>query len=259
MSMATAVMLLLCSAVRVPQNPSRLLCLRSSATHNTRPQGQVVHQSQIVMALAKRLLIDTDLSDRLRLAPLQPTLHRSLHDPTNFVPAQFQQPGHRFLAGCLEPFNRQRFKQRREPAGGLRQRQSSPRALHARSRRCAAARRAGSYNIGTYPGVATAAVADGREACTPLRIPDTATPSRAGVPAERAPLRPPASTPPSPLAREPRFPGCADTVSQSCIPELSHASLGRPSATHYKPGIPSRIGPRLSQTQCAFIRNSSSE
>ena len=81
---------------------------------------QIVHQGEIVMALAKRFLIDTELSDRLGLSALQSPLHRSLHDAVNLVPTEPQQPGHGLLAGRLEPFNRQRFKQRREAAGGLR-------------------------------------------------------------------------------------------------------------------------------------------
>ena len=84
---------------------------------------QIVHQRQIVVTLAKRLLIDTDLSDRLGLAALQSTLYRSLHDAVYFVPTQVQQPGHCFLAGRLEPGNRQRFQQRREAAGRLLPRQ----------------------------------------------------------------------------------------------------------------------------------------
>ena len=38
MSIATAPMPPICSAVRVSQNPSRLLCLRPSATYSTRPR-----------------------------------------------------------------------------------------------------------------------------------------------------------------------------------------------------------------------------
>ena len=59
MSMATASTAPICSGVRVAQNPSRLLCLR---LQHAAP-CQIV-QGEIVMALAKRFLIDTELSDR---------------------------------------------------------------------------------------------------------------------------------------------------------------------------------------------------
>ena len=96
MSMATASTAPICSGVRVAQNPSRLLVC--GLEPRTAP-APVPDRSP--MALAKQPL---ELSE----------LNRALHG----VPT-YQQPGHCLLAGRLEPFNRQRFKQRREAAGGL--------------------------------------------------------------------------------------------------------------------------------------------
>ena len=89
----------------------------------------------------------------------------------------------------------------------------------------AVAPRAGWSDIGKCPGVATAAPVDGRTACTPCHTPDTANRSRHGVPSERGSLPPPASVPPSPRTREPRFRECADTVHGLASPKLSHAAL----------------------------------
>ena len=64
----------------------------------------------------------------------------------------------------------------------------------------------------TYRGAATAARTDDRAAGTPRRIPDTATPSGRGARDQRGLLRPPVATPPSPPARDSRYPECTDTV-----------------------------------------------
>ena len=48
---------------------------------------------------------------RLGLTPFQSALHRALHDAVNFIPAEVQLLGYRFLAGGLEPGNGQGFKQ----------------------------------------------------------------------------------------------------------------------------------------------------
>ncbi len=82
----------ICSSVSVPQNPSKLLCLRSSATYSARSRFKVVHQRQVAVSLPKRLLIDTDLTDRFGFAALQPALHCPFQDAVYFVPTELQQP-----------------------------------------------------------------------------------------------------------------------------------------------------------------------
>src|ERR1017187_3520999 len=96
MSIATAPMPLICSGVRVS------------------------HQGEIALTLSKGFFIDTNLTDGLRFASLHSTLHRPLHDAVNLVPTEPQHLGHGFLAGRLQPLDRQQFKQRCESARRLR-------------------------------------------------------------------------------------------------------------------------------------------
>jgi hypothetical protein len=59
MSMAMASIPLICSAVRVAQKPSSLLCLRFFGHVQYTRSYQIIDQRQIAVSLPKSLLIDT--------------------------------------------------------------------------------------------------------------------------------------------------------------------------------------------------------
>ena len=84
---------------------------------------QVIHQREILVPFAKRLLIDSQPRQRFCLPPFQTTLHRSLHDPVNLVPTQSQLLPHRLLTRASQPVNHQTLLQRRESARRFRPRQ----------------------------------------------------------------------------------------------------------------------------------------
>src|SRR5271157_513264 len=75
---------------------------------------QVVDHRQVLVPLAERLLVDPQICDHSLLSPCQTTLDGTIHDPMHLVPRQSQPIPHGFLAGRLQPVDRQTLEQRRK-------------------------------------------------------------------------------------------------------------------------------------------------
>src|SRR3989442_15779691 len=101
MSMATASIPSRWVSVSVPQKPSRLSCLRSSATYSTRPRARSFTSVRYLGPLRKAFSSTPSLADGFSLPPLQPALGGPLRDAVALLPAQPQLLARRLLAGGL--------------------------------------------------------------------------------------------------------------------------------------------------------------
>ena len=80
---------------------------------------QVAHDREVLVALAKRFLVDADEPDDSLLAPPQPTSNRPHHDPVDLVPTDPHSTHDGLEREFPQPGNHALFEERREAAALL--------------------------------------------------------------------------------------------------------------------------------------------